>query len=87
MIWQSGESWYLGISLPSFGGMMILPAKIRAIRAHLKENQSDFGARFSETRYTVLHWEKYGIAGNTALEQRILALEGLHDDKNRQASE
>lgn len=60
---------------------MITPAKIRSIRAHLKESQVDFGARFSETRYTVIYWEKFGMVGQPALERRILDLEGLSDDE------
>ena len=60
---------------------MIRPAHVRAIRAYTGENQQQFGQRFGVTRYTVNHWEQYGIVDQPDLERRILQLDEPHHDR------
>lgn len=57
-----------------YAQVMISAADIRALRARLDENQEQFGQRFGLSRFHVLHWEKYGIASDPKLEQRISEL-------------
>jgi DNA-binding transcriptional regulator YiaG len=64
---------------------MMTAARIRAIRAYLGESQLDFGARFKQSRYTVIHWEKYGIVDH-GLERAILKLERPADAKSARRS-
>ena len=60
---------------------MIRPAKVRAIRAHLNETQEEFGRRFGVTRYVVMHWEKFGLVDQPALERSLIDLEGTDHDR------
>lgn len=53
---------------------MILPADIRALRARLDENQTQFADRFGYSRFDVMYWEKYGIASAPELERDMQKL-------------
>ena len=84
---KTGESCYkkpLGKipCLPCWGLNVITPARIRAIRAYLGESQIEFAARFATSRYTVIHWEKYGLVDSPKVEGLMLKLERPSDERS-----
>ena len=50
---------------------MLSASEIRALRAHLNENQEAFARRLGVPKYTVIVFEQYGMNGETPLELRI----------------